>query len=349
MSSPLADKTETVRRESVESDPKSGKKNKFHWWQILSVKRISAVYLAILLFAYFTYQLPDLFLRYDTWTTMLGQQSITIIVALGVLIPVTAGVFDMSVAYTMGLTSTVMAILMVNHHMSWVTAALLAILIGVVIGILNGLIIAYFKVSSLIATLGTGTVIGSIDFALSGGSSFPIRDANFLGIGVGSLFGIAWPVYMALALSIVAWFFLEHTAVGRRTYAIGGGIQAARLAGVPVRKYIMTTLVLSSVLGAIAGILLTARVGANSPGVAASFLLPGFAAVFLGATQLKEGRVNAWGTVIAILALAIGAKGFDLIGVRLWIHDFFYGIALIGAMAMSVWSKRSTLEPNGAP
>jgi ribose transport system permease protein len=315
----------------------------------LSPRRISAIYLAAVLFGYFTYRLPNLFTRESTWTTLLGQQSITIIVALGVLVPVAAGVFDISVAFTLGLTSTAMTYLMVNNHVSWPVAAIIVLGIGAAVGALNAFVITVLKVNSLIATLGMGTVIGSIDFKISNGESKSISDGGLLRLGTNSLFDVTWPVYAALIIAAVIWFVLERTAPGRRLYAIGGSIQAARLAGVPARRYITLSLIAAGVLGAISGILVTARVGANTPGVAQSFVLPAFAAVFLGATQFKDGRVNAWGTVVAILALAIGTKGFDLIGVKLWIHDFFYGLALIVAMSMSVWSKRSSLEPNGLP
>jgi len=318
-------------------------------WKAISPRRVSAIYLAAILFAYFTYRLPDLFLEPRTWTTLLSQQSIAVIVALGVLIPVAAGVFDVSVAYTMGLTSTVMTLLIVEHNTPWGLAAVLVIVIGAVAGLVNAFVISILKVNSLIATLGTGMVIAAIDLALSSGESRPILNTSFTDLGTNRFLQLTWPVYAALAVAAITWYLLEHTAPGRRTYAIGGSAPAARLAGIPVRRYIAVTLMCAGVLGAVAGILLTARIGANTPGVGQSYVLPGFAAVFLGATQFKDGRMNAWGTVVAILALAVGTKGFDLIGVKLWIHDLFYGVALIVAMAMSVWSKRSSIEPNGLP
>lgn len=315
----------------------------------ISPMNISAVYLAGVLFLYFVLDISDLFLRQSTWTTMASQQSVTIIVALGVLIPVTAGVFDISVAFTLGLSSTILAKLMAEQGFEWWEGAFVVLGLSVVIGLLNALLIAYFRLSSLIATLGSGSIIGAIDLRVSGGRTIGIglTDPGFTDLASNKLFGLTWPVWFAIALTAVVWFATERMPVGRRLYAIGGSVRSARLIGVPVSRYVVGSLIVSSVFGAIAGIVVTARIGAASSGIGASFLLSGFAAVFLGATQLKGGKPNAWGTTLSIFALAVGTKGFELQGVSPWIQDFFYGTALVVAMAISNWNKRSMLEPTG--
>ena len=316
----------------------------------LSPMNISAVYLAAVLFIYFAIDISDLFLRTSTWMTMASQQSVTIIVALGVLIPVCAGVFDISVAFTLGLSSTILAKLMAEQGFEWWEGSAVVILIAVGVGLLNAALIAFFRLSSLIATLGSGSIIGAIDLRISEGRTIGIglTAPGFTDLASNKLFGLTWPVWFAIALTAVVWFITERMPVGRRLYAIGGSVRSARLVGVPVSKYVVGSLVASSIFGAIAGIVVTARIGAASPGISAGFLLSGFAAVFLGATQLKGGKPNAWGTTLAIFALAVGTKGFELQGVKIWIQDFFYGTALVAAMAISNWSKRSMLEPTGS-
>ena len=321
------------------------------WWRHLrqmSPLNVSALYLAAALFAYFAIRIPDTFLRQSTWTTMASQQSVTIIVALGVLIPVLAGVFDISVAFTLGLSSTILAKLMAEHGFTWWEGALVVIGISIAVGLVNALLIAYFRLSSLIATLGSGSIIGAIDLRISGGRTLGIRDVSFTDLASNKLFGLTWPVWFALVLTALVWFVTERMPVGRRMYAIGGSVRSARLIGIPVSQYVVGSLVISSIFGAVAGVVISARIGAASPGISASFLLSGFAAVFLGATQLKGGKFNAWGTTLAIFALAVGTKGFELQGVKIWIHDFFYGTALVVAMAISNWPKRSMLEPTGS-
>lgn len=138
-----------------------------------------------------------------------------------------------------------------------------------------------------------------------------------------------------LAVAAVAWFVLERTPAGRRIYATGGNPDAARLAGVRTGAVVICALVACGGIAALAGTLVSARLGTGDPTVGVSYLLPAFSAAFLGSTQFRGGRFNVWGTVVAVYVLATGVKGLQLAGAPTWIPDLFNGVALLLAVAMA--------------
>jgi ribose transport system permease protein len=144
---------------------------------------------------------------------------------------------------------------------------------------------------------------------------------------------------MMLAVGIVVWYVVQRTPTGRRLYATGGNPNAARLAGVPTTRVIVLSLVSCGAIAALAGVLTSAQLAVGDPTVGPGYLLPAYAAAFLGSTQFHGGRYNVWGSVIAVLVLAVGVKGLQLAGAPVWIPDLFNGVALLLAVAMSKYQR----------
>ncbi|MFJ8025701.1 hypothetical protein [Streptomyces sp. NPDC096311] len=151
--------------------------------------------------------------------------------------------------------------------------------------------------------------------------------------------------WIALVLAGVIWFVLEHRPVGRYMYATGSNAEAARLAGVRTNRVIFGTIVCTALIATIAGIVVTSRIATGSPTIGPPYLLPAFAAAFLGSTQIRQGRFNVLGTLIAVYALATGVKGLQLAGAPFWLPDLFNGIALLVAVALSVRRRQLTSRP----
>jgi ribose transport system permease protein len=143
-----------------------------------------------------------------------------------------------------------------------------------------------------------------------------------------------------LVLAFIAWYLLEHSPFGRRLQATGAGADAARLAGVNTDRMVFLGLVASATMATIAGILITSQIASVSPTIGSGYLLPVFAAVFLGTTQVKVGRFNIWGTILAIFLLATGVKGLQLAGGQGWITDAFNGAALLLAVGVAALGQR---------
>lgn len=306
----------------------------------LSPQNVSALYVAAILMLVFSIWIPDLFLTKFTFTSVLSENVVTCLVAIGLVYAVVAGVFDLSIGFTLGLSSMLMGWLNVTHHWSIGTAIAVALGASLVIGLVNGLAVTVLRIDSFMATLGTGAIINGLIYLISGGNQITGIDAGAADLATRDILGIAAPVYLLAVLALVMWYVLEQLPVGRYIQATGAGRDAARLAGVRTDLNVVASLTVSAFLGGVAGVVLAAQLAASSPDYSAQYLLPGFAAVFLGATQLKDGRANIWGTILAVYVLALGSKGFNLVGVETWINDVFYGGALLLAVAMSVRKKK---------
>lgn len=342
---PSTDPVEQVTRPSAGSTSDAGprttnevsppSRQRPGWVTLLSFRRLSAVYIFIALFAIFALWIPDTFLTASTWRSLLDSQSLTALAAIALLIPVSAGAFDLAIGAEIGFTSIFVSWLLVDRGMSVAVAIPLTMVIGAGIGGLSALLVAVFRIDSFIATLGVSSVMLALTNALSGGAQILNLPSGFSSFSTSRLFGITVPVYVMLAVGILVWYLLENTPLGRRIYATGGNEASTRLAGVRTRRVIAGSFIACGVIAAVVGLLLASRLGTGDPTSGPSFLLPAFSAVFLGATQFKAGRFNVWGTVVAVYVLAVGVKGLQLAGAATWIPDLFNGLALILAVGLA--------------
>ena len=142
-----------------------------------------------------------------------------------------------------------------------------------------------------------------------------------------------------IVIALIVWWVLERTPAGRYMRATGGNPEAARLTGIRVDMWSWISLIASGAIAAFAGVLFVSLTGPSLI-FGASFLLPAFAAVFLGSTQLSPGKMNVWGTLIAIFVLATGVQGLQLVTGVTWVAQMFNGVALIAAVALAVGRER---------
>jgi ribose transport system permease protein len=147
--------------------------------------------------------------------------------------------------------------------------------------------------------------------------------------------GIPRPFWLLVIIGLVAWYGLMHTPWGRQLASIGSNPRAAHLVGVRVDRLVFSSLVASSLLAGAAGVLLTSRSGGADPVEGTSYLFPALAAVFLGATTIRPGFYNVWGTIAGVFVVAVGVSGFTLLGAAAWLSNVFNGGALILAVAVS--------------
>lgn len=290
----------------------------------------------ILLAALFGALVPGVFLSWNNISTMLGSQAVLVTLSLALIIPLTAGDFDLSIASTLTLSAMVIAVL--NAQMAWPLAGAIAValLCGLVVGLVNAAFILYFRIPSLIVTLGTSTFIGGIVLWISGSSTITGIDNGLVDwVVVNRLFGIPLAFYYALLLCIAVWYFLGYTTGGRRLLFVGRNREVSRLSGIRVDRVRLLCLLASGLISAGTGVLYAGTIGAADPLSGQTFLLPAFAAAFLGATSITPGRFNAWGTLIAVYFLVIGITGLTMLGVQTFVQNLFYGGALVLAVALS--------------
>ena len=283
---------------------------------------------------------PHTFLTSANFETILSSQSVLMIVTLGLVLSLSAGEFDLSVGFVLAVSGTVLGKLTVEQSWPVIPAIIVTILVGMAIGAVNALFVVKLRVNSFIATLGTGTILSGIALALSNNAIITGVPNSLVSAMRAKLFGLPLPVYYGLAAAVALWFLLEHTTGGRRLIFAGLGPEAARLNGVRTGAVRAWALVGSAGLAALAGIVLTGRLGAADPSAGPDYLLPAFAGAFLGATTFKPGRFNAWGAVIALYVLVTGITGLQLLGAASWVEPVFNGTALIVAVALAQSTKR---------
>lgn len=279
---------------------------------------------------------PVQMFAWNSYATMLGSNAMVVVLTLALVIPLTTGDFDLSVAATMGLSSMLIAVLNVQQDMPIGSAVLVALMAGAAIGAVNAFFILYFRVFSLIVTLGTGYFIaGLILWVADGGTVAGIDMALVRAVILTRFLGIPVGFYYALALTVALWYLLQHTALGRRMLFVGRGRDVARLSGVNVTAVRAGALIASSVLAAFAGVLYTGMRGVADPSSALAFLLPAFASAFLGSTAIYPGRFNAIGAFVAVYFLSTGIMGLNFLGVDSFVQNLFYGGGLVIAVAIS--------------
>ena len=204
---------------------------------------------------------------------------------------------------------------------------------------MSGTLIVRARIDSFIATLGMSSVLLALIAWVSGGQQILNLPASFQRLATSELLGLALPVWIMLAVGLVVWYVMQRTPTGRRLYATGGNVNAARLAGVHTSRVIVLALVSCGAIAALAGLLTSAQLAVGDPTVGPGYLLPAYAAAFLGSTQFHGGRYNVWGSVLAVLVLAVGVKGLQLAGAPVWIPDLFNGVALLVAVGMSKYQR----------
>jgi ribose transport system permease protein len=309
----------------------------------LAFDKIGAIYVWALIAIVFAIWVPDRFPQVATIKQVLNANAITALAALSIVIPLTTRTFDLSFAFTMTLAGVTAA------HFVAVGSPLLiglgaGVVVGLLVGLVNAVVVVGMGIDSFIATLATGSLIQALITMATGDT--PILDLKLAGgfskIGQTDVSGFILPVLYAIIVATAIWYLLEHTATGRRLYATGFNPDAARLAGVNTDRLRFLSLVASGGLAGLAGVVLASTLQSGSPTAGSPYLLSAFAAAFLGATQLKHGRFNAWGTIIAVLLLGTGTTGLALANAPQWAANMFVGVVLIASLAVTGIQRRAT-------
>jgi len=306
----------------------------------LGLDRFSALYLGAIFIMTFGIWTPDLFLTMSTVQSIASSQAIGAIMAIAVIVPLAAGVFDLSIGAVVTLSAVIVAIQQERNGWGMWESIALAVGVSFLIGVINGFIVVKLRVGSFIATLGTATIIGAVQVIVSDQTQ-PLQPntAGWAELTQTEVGGVQVVIWYLLAIALLFWWLLDHTPLGRRLYAVGGNPDAARLSGIKVDSHVWLSLIVSSTLCGVAGVLYCSLSGPSLT-FGAALLLPAYAAAFLGSTQLKPGRFNIWGTMIALYVLAIGIQGLQYITGVQWLGDMFNGVALVVAVGFASLAPR---------
>jgi len=302
-------------------------------------RKEAAILLALLIMVIVIGTIAPRFLSGTNLAQVSRQISFVTIVALGELFVILTGGIDLSVGSVMGWAGMAAAWAMVG--LGWPVGAAVAfgIVAGLAMGAINGSLIAWVKIPPFIATLGMlwfayGNVLG-----LTKGVPITGLPAGFLTLSRGTLLGIYVPVWIALALAIVAHVVLTYTAFGRRTYAIGGNEQATFLSGIDVDRIKFVLYAISAGLASISGIVLSARLNSAQPDTGKGWELDAIAAAVIGGTSLAGGSGSVLGVVIGACIMGVLRSGLLMLGVSTYWHISIIAVVIVLAATLDVKTK----------
>ena len=302
------------------------------------LERYGGVALLALMIVIFSITLPGKFLTYDNLIGVVANQTIGGIMALALLLPLASGVFDISIGGAMTLAVVLVTWLFqtTGGSMPIPLAILITLAAGLIVGVVNGTLVIKARVDPFIATIGVSSVLLGLSEVIANGTTIS-SDIPSAFTDLGRTFVAKVPLTLAYVtvVAVALWYLLEQTPFGRRVYATGAARDAARLSGVKTDRIIFVSFVASALLASLAGVVYGARIGAGPPNVGANYLLPAFAAAFLGSTMIRPGRFNVPGLVVAMFIVAIGINGLQLYGIPFWITDLYQGTVLIVAVVVA--------------
>lgn len=279
--------------------------------------------------------LPSTFPTVGNISATLGSQVITLLLALALMIPLLAGDYDLSVSYNAALCAMVISVLNVRQGWPWYAAAVLVLFIGVLIGLVNAAVTLWFGIDSLIVTLGVGTLLSGVELLISGSAIVSGVSGQLVAVITNRVLGVPLEFWYGAVICILLWYFLSFTPAGRRLLFVGRSRTVSRLSGIKVGRVRLLSFVAAGTISAICGIVFAGTLNGATPSSGPTYLLPAFAAVFLGATTIVPGRFNPWGAFVAVYFLGTGITGLELLGLASWIQPIFYGGALLIAVALS--------------
>ena len=302
-----------------------------------SLRRYALLSILLLEIAIFWLLEPSQFGTLSNLRTTLQSESVLGILALGVLIPLVAGEFDVSLAAVF--TTSMLVASSLTAHVEWPLAAALlaAVTCSAAIGFITGLLVVLTRANSLIVSLGMMILLGGIGQALTEGSTINVtgEPAEILR-WFSSHFAFGYfPVLCLAIVASITWYVTEMTPLGRRWHAVGGSPEGARLLGLKVDGLRVGAFAAGGALAGLAGVVQLSQSLASTASFGSGFLFPAVAAVFLGAAGFRIGTFNVLGSLVAIFVLAVGVTGIKMLGAPNWIDGVFYGGALIAAVAIA--------------
>ncbi|MCY1143624.1 ABC transporter permease [Actinoplanes sp. Pm04-4] len=277
---------------------------------------------------------PQSFLSTGNLRNTVEQIAILAVVAAVQTVVMAVGEFDLSVGALVSLTGVVAAHLMLDGT-PVAPAILAAVLTGTAVGVVNGVLVAWLRLSAFVATLAVLTALAGTSLLLTDGSTLFGLPAGFVAIGRDRLGGVPVLVIVAAVAAAVVWFLLAHTSAGARWYAVGGNAEAAWYAGIDARWMRLAAFVVSGAGAGVAGVLLTSRLASAHPTAGDGLMLTSIAAVFLGMTASRSGRVTVGGTLLGVAVLGVLDNGLNLLQIDTYVQQVLTGLILIYAVALS--------------
>ena len=305
--------------------------------RLLDRREIMLLYIIILAAIGLSYAAPA-FLTKQSLSAVLLSVADQGIIAVGMTMLLVAGTFDLSVGSTLALSGLVTAVF-VSKGMSTPLAVLIGLGTGTLVGVVNGMVITEIGINAFITTLGMMSLLRGLVLVISGGQNVSSLSASFTQIGQGTILGVQYPIIISLAVVALGHFLLSKTRFFRQNYYIGGNEKAAMLSGINVKRMTVLNFALVGFLAALAGIVMTARLGSASTTAGKGIELRVISAVIIGGASLKGGEGTVAGAFLGTLLMSLIISSINLLGVDLNWVDFVLGGALLLAVMADVMTR----------
>ena len=298
----------------------------------IGAQNISLLIALVVLLAIFGALRPDVFFTPRNLINIGLAVTILGILAMAQTVVIVSGGLDISVGSIVGLSTMVLAV--AAQDTGSIPAGILAgLLAGLLAGAVNGLIIVYGPVNAVIATLGTMSAFRGLAYLMNNGNSIPITGDSLRMLGIGTLFGLPFAIWLLIAAMAAFIVFTRETVVGRNIYALGGNPTVARLAGIPIRRYQISIYAMSGFAAAVAGLVLASRTMSGQPASGSQGLeLEAITAAILGGCALQGGKGTIVGAMLGVLIIGVLNNGMILTSVPTFYQLLAKGALLILAV-----------------
>lgn len=286
------------------------------------------------------------FLSSTNWLNIVRQSAPLLIVATAMTLVITTGGIDLSVGSTLALVGALSAIALNYWGLPWPVVLVGGLVLGGLVGAINGFFIAYEGIPAFIVTLAMLAVVRGVALLITQGYSIPIpEDSLFAFMGRAWVIGIPMPAMIAIIALAVGHIVLNHMRFGRYVTAIGANAEGARRSGINTKAVTLRVYVISGMAAALAGMIITARLGSGSSNQGEGFELQVIAAVVLGSTSLFGGFGTIIGTLLGAMSIAIIQNGLILSH----ISPFYTQIATGTIILLAIWLNTRILNPARSP
>lgn len=303
--------------------------------------RFALVGVWILMIGLFAALSPSLFFTSSTFTSIFNSQQVLVFLTCSLLCTIIVGEFvDLSVPSVLCLAATIVPVLVVQQGWNTWLACAAAIAACLAVGAIQGALVVYMGVNTIVVTLGMSTFLLGIALWISNLNYVTGLSSGFANIDLANVFGLPISFYYGIVMMAVFAYILAFTPLGRHMRFVGSNREVSRLAGIRVNRIRFGSFVMAALVAAVGGIIASAGLGGFNPTDAPTYLLPTFAATFLGTAVFLPGKFNPLGTLIAIYFLATGIQGLQDLGAASWVSDVFYGGVLVIAVAISTLVQR---------
>ncbi|MGG7077805.1 ABC transporter permease [Clostridium sardiniense] len=292
----------------------------------------------VLLCIIITFVTPS-FLTVANITNVFTQVSVNAIIAVGMTFVILTGGIDLSVGSTLAISGALGASIIKSTNNIFL-AIIVAAIVGIVIGLVNGILIAKGKLQAFIVTLATMTIFRGATLVFTNGTPISKLPESFLKIGNAKIGFIPVPVIITIVIAAISIYILSQTKFGRYLYALGGNEESAKLSGINTDKIKVLTYVVSGFVSAIAGVIITSRIGSASPNAGTGFELDAIAAVVIGGTSLAGGEGKISGTIIGALIIGVLNNGLNLMNVSPFYQSIVKGLVILIAVLLDKKSRK---------